>query len=199
MKHYNFLKSNCTFSVLELELLQQCKPFICGNNDLDDFFLNQSVLYSAQLLGKTYCFRLDNAQSTITCIFTVANDSIKVNFLPNSRKKKIIQGIPHAKQRRSYPAVLIGRLGVNKEFQGNHIGEELMNFIKDWFVSSENKTGCRFIVVDAYNEPQVLHFYEKNGFQPLFSTEQQECEYLTLPAGTSLHTRLMVFDLIHIL
>lgn len=186
------------FSLLEPELLQQCKPFNCGNNDLDDFFLNQSVLYSTQLLGKTYCFRLDNDQSTIACIFTVANDCIKVNFLPNSRRKKVIQDIPHVKQRRSYPAVLIGRLGVNKELQGNHLGEELIDFIKDWFASYENKTGCRFIVVDAYNEPHILRFYEKNGFHPLFSTEQQECEYLTLPEGTHLHTRLMIFDLINI-
>lgn len=58
MKQNNFLENNCMFSLLEPELLQRCKPFNCGNNDLDDFFLNQSVLYSTQLLGKTYCFRL---------------------------------------------------------------------------------------------------------------------------------------------
>lgn len=46
MKQNNFLENNCMFSLLEPELLQQCKPFNCGNNDLDDFFLNQSVLYS---------------------------------------------------------------------------------------------------------------------------------------------------------
>lgn len=199
MINYNFLESGCTFSLLEPELLQQCKPFICGNDDLDDFFLNQSILYSTQLLGKTYCFLLDSDQSPIACAFTVSNDSIKVNFLPNSRKKRVIQGIPHSKRHRSYPAVLIGRLGVNKQLQGNHIGKELMDFIKDWFVSPENKTGCRFIVVDAYNELQVLHFYEDNGFHPLFSSEQQEREYLSLPIDTTLNTRLMIFDLINIL
>lgn len=199
MKYDSFLENNCTFSLLEPELLQQCKPFNCGNDDLNDFFWNNSVLYSAQLLGKTYCFRLDKDLSTIVCAFTVANDSVKANFLPNNRRKKIVQDIPHSKRHRSYPAVLIGRLGVNSEFQGNHIGEELLKFIKDWFVSYENKTGCRFIVVDAYNQPSVLHFYEKNGFGYLFSTEQQECEYLSLPDTTSLFTRLMIFDLINIL
>ena len=39
-----------------------------------------------------------------------------------------------------------------------------MSFIKDWFRHEDNKTGCRFIVVDAYNEEKVLRYYEKNGF-----------------------------------
>ena len=198
MNKGNFLENSCTFSLLKPELLKVCKPFICGNDDLDDFFMNNSDLYTKQLLGKTYCFRLDEDLSVITCAFTVANDSIKANFLPNSRKKKVIQDIPFSKQRRSYPAVLIGRLGVNMNYQGCHIGNELIGFIKDWFISPENKTGCRFIVVDAYNKPSIISFYEKNNFYPLFSTEQQEKEYLGIPESSSLFTRLMIFDLINI-
>lgn len=161
MNKGNFLENNCTFSLLKPELLKECKPFICGNDDLDDFFMNHSALYTQQLLGKTYCFRLDKDLSDITCAFTVSNDSIKANFLPNSRKKKVIQDIPFSKQRRSYPAVLIGRLGVNMNYQGCHIGNELIDFIKDWFISPENKTGCRFIVVDAYNKPSIISFFAK--------------------------------------
>ncbi|GGK08761.1 GNAT family N-acetyltransferase [Parabacteroides faecis] len=198
MNKGNFLENSCTFSLLKPELLKECKPFICGNDDLDDFFMNNSDLYTKQLLGKTYCFRLDEDLSVITCAFTVANDSIKANFLPNSRKKKVIQDIPFSKQRRSYPAVLIGRLGVNMNYQGCHIGNELIGFIKDWFISPENKTGCRFIVVDAYNKSSIISFYEKNNFYPLFSTEQQEKEYLGIPESSSLFTRLMIFDLINI-
>lgn len=46
-----------------------------------------------------------------------------------------------------------------------------MTFIKDWFRHEDNKTGCRFIVVDAYNEERVLKYYDKNGFLPLYKTE----------------------------
>ena len=55
------------------------------------------------------------------------------------------------------------------EFAGKGIGSEALDFIKGWFYSSSNKTGCRFVIVDAVNEPQVLSFYEKNGFCPFFS------------------------------
>lgn len=45
-----------------------------------------------------------------------------------------------------------------------------MAFIKDWFRHEDNKTGCRFIVVDAYNEDKVLTYYDKNGFVTLYKT-----------------------------
>ncbi|MGE8290276.1 MAG: hypothetical protein ACN6ON_01310 [Sphingobacterium sp.] len=57
---------------------------------------------------------------------------------------------------KSFPAVLIGRLGVsihfrNLENEEKSIGDQLMDFNKSWFIDHANKTGCRFIVVDSYN------------------------------------------------
>jgi hypothetical protein len=33
-----------------------------------------------------------------------------------------------------------------------------------WFIDSGNKTGCRFVVVDAYNEERPIRYYQKCGF-----------------------------------
>ena len=79
-------------------------------------------------------------------------------------------------------AVLIGRLGVSSEYcgKGLNIGSQILDFLKGWFRSFDNKTGCRFIVVDAYNNEKTLHFYEKNGFNPLYKTEQEERTFLEL-------------------
>ncbi len=71
-----------------------------------------------------------------------------------------------------------------------------MDFIKSWFVDGTNKTGCRFIVVDAYNTLNTLRYYSKNGFFELFSTEQQEKEFFELTDQVKLQTRLLYFDLI---
>ena len=83
------------------------------------------------------------------------------------------------------------------EYRGSglRIGSQIIEFVKDWFRSSENKTGCRFIVVDAYNNPRTSSFYEKNGFRPLYKTEQEEREFLELTAEDRLETRFMFFDL----
>ena len=74
---------------------------------------------------------------------------------------------------RRYPGVLVGRLAVNQEYSHKGIGSEALLFIKQWFLSPDNKTGCRFVVVDAVNDPNVLQFYQKNGFVFLFTTEEQ--------------------------
>jgi len=191
-----FLEDNCTFSILSQDLIESCNAFDCGHDDLNDFFTNDSQSYSSQLLGKSYCFLLDENPKEIVCAFTISNDSIKTNNLPNNRKKRVNKEIPRVKHFRSYPAVLIGRLGVSDKYKQNGIGRELMDFIKSWFIDPENKTGCRFVVVDSYNEDIPLAYYQRNSFEFLFSSPEQEKEYMGLPEDYLLKTRLMYFDLI---
>lgn len=194
----SYLGDNTTFKLLNEDLRHHIKDFDCGNDDLNEFFREDSIKYSEQLLGKTYCFHLDNDESKMVALFTVSNDSIKTQHLPNSRAKSVKKKIPREKQSSSFPSVLIGRLGLHKEFHGvvnneKSIGDEVMDFIKAWFVDPSNKTGCRFIVVDAYNQEKVINYYSRNGFKMLFSSEEQEGEYFE---REEVRTRLMMFDLI---
>tara|TARA_R110000868_G_scaffold200944_2_gene448513 strand:+ start:3042 stop:3521 length:480 start_codon:yes stop_codon:yes gene_type:complete len=150
---------------------------------------------------KHTAFTLDENPEIIVCAFTISNDSIKTFLLPNARKKKVIKDIPREKTMKSYPAVLIGRLGVNKKYrfiegETERTGKQLMDFIKSWFIDGANKTGCRFIVVDSYNDVSPLRYYTENQFIPLFSSDEQEKEYTGIPIEAILATRLMYFDLI---
>jgi Acetyltransferases len=192
----SFLVNNCALYALDQETIKSCDPFSCGHDDLDDFFNNDTHNYSLQLLGKSYCFRLNKDTNVIVCAFTVSNSSIKIDGLPN-RGRKIKKEIPREKQLRNYPAVLIGRLGVNTNYRGKGIGSELMDFIKLWFVSPQNKTGCRFVLVDAYNTPKTIKYYQDNGFDFIFSSEKTEKEYYHIK-NDDLKTRSMYFDLIRL-
>lgn len=197
----SFLLDNCTFRVYNEDILKKCKPFDCGNNDLNEFFARDVIDYTSELLGKSYCFTLDDDDTEIVAAFTISNDSIKTFTLPNSRKKKVIAEIPRPKHMKSYPAVLIGRLGVNTKYrriegENKTIGNQLMDFIKSWFIDKRNKTGCRFIVVDSYNEVAPINYYKRNGFIELFSSEEQEKEYTNIALDKVLTTRLLYFDLI---
>ena len=171
--------------------------FTCGDADLDDFFHNHALLYAKEHLGKTYVF-VNNNTSEIVAFFTVSNDRIKTTFIPKNATNRVQRKIPGLKHLRTYPAVLIGRLGVNKSYQGKGfmIGRQIVNFIKLWFLDDENKTGCRFLVVDAYNKPEVLSFYERNGFKYLYATEEDEIN-ATQVHDNSINTRLMFLDLLH--
>ena len=196
-----FLLERCTLKVYDEDIHRICFPFDCGDNDLNDFFANDVIKYSNELLGKSYCFTLDEDERQIVAAFTISNDSIKTFSLPNARKKKIIAEIPREKHMKSYPAVLIGRLGVNnlirkKIKEENTIGDKLMDFIKSWFIDKGNKTGCRFIIVDAYNKITPLNYYKRNGFIELFSSEEQEKKYINVSEEKTLSTRLLYYDLI---
>lgn len=83
----------CPFNDLDC-----CNPFDCDYKDLNDFFANDLDNYSTELLGKTYCFTLDEDPTIIVCTFTISNDSIKTTHLPNSRRKRVIEEIPRQKQ-----------------------------------------------------------------------------------------------------
>jgi len=191
-----FLAEKCTFRSLSVELADVFQKFNCSHPDLNDFFANDSINYESQLLGKTYCFTLDESPDEIVCAFTVSNDSVKLKNLPKSSQRKIKSKFPHPKHLSHYPAVLIGRLGVNHKFHGKGIGRELMDFIKGWFSASNNKTGCRFIVVDSYNESNPLSYYQKNDFRYFCSTEEIEKENRNLSPEEALITRSLYFDLI---
>lgn len=193
-----YLSDNCVFALLSEDLIENSSLFTCGNEDLDDFFHNDSIAYAKMLFGKTYCFYKNEDSRQIVCAFTVSNASIFTNRLPNARKKKISKEVPHAKHDLIYPATLIGRLGIDIKYQRLHVGSELLDFIKVWFAAFDNKTGCRYLVVDAYNCETPISFYIKNGFDFVFSTEEQEKVYRNLESNVSLKTRLMFFDLIRI-
>lgn len=165
----SFLKEHCSlFSVNEPKELE---GFNCGDLDIDEFFANDCFGFTKQLLGKTYCYRLNEDSDKVVCAFTLANAGVRVSDLPNARRKKIEAGIPHAKALKDYPAVLVARLGVSSEFRSKHIGSDVLDFIKLWFIEPLNKTGCRFVIVDAYNTSSTMAFYEQNGFTTVFSIQ----------------------------
>lgn len=179
------------------DLASYCEPFSCDNHDLDEFFTQDALLYDIELLGKTYAWVDGMDRRKIMAMVTLANDSVKSKLIANSARNRLQRGISNAKRGINYPAVLIGRLAVSVEYRnkGLGVGSQILDFIKDWFRSRKNKTGCRFIVVDAYNNAKTLSFYERNGFKYLYKTEQEEREFLGLRSDEPMETRFMFFDL----
>lgn len=58
-------------------------------------------------------------------------------------------------------------------------------------------TGCRFLIVDAYNTPNTIRFYQKNDFHFLIEDERLEAKYMGIGVGRlPLNTRLMYYDLL---
>ena len=204
----SWLLTNCDLSLLTGKVIDSCHPFTCGSDeDMDEFFRQDALDYTHFLMGKSYCFRLKDDLNTIVACFTVSNDSIRIYDLPSSRRNAMWKITNREKMLTRYPGVLIGRLAVAESFSGKGIGSAVLRFIRMWFLDEDNKTGCRFAIVDAKNEPEVLHFYEKNHFVPLFPREIDEDLYTKPPKNDAermdrlrhprkLRTRLMFCDLL---
>lgn len=167
------------FSFRRIELGSKIKPFDCGDSDLNEFFQKDALDYLTQLLAVTYVF--EDKKQTVA-FFSVLNDRISGEDSEKNVFRRIRKEIPHKKHFRSYPAVKVGRFGVDLHYHNQHIGTEVIDFIKAFF-TIKNKTGCRFITVDAYNSPRTVNFYKKNGFEFLTSQDEKE------------DTRSMYFDL----
>ena len=204
-----FLAENSIFEVLTQDVLSECHPFTCGDDaDMDEFFAKDALVYARRRIGKSYCFRLEEDNRRIVACFTLSNDSIRIWDLGSSRKNAMWKELSNREKMLSrFPGVLIGRLAVAEQYAGQGIGSEIMDFVKLWFLSEENKTGCRLVIVDAKNMPRVLKFYEKNGFKYLFNREIDEDLYIKPPKSEEerkereqnprkLVTRLMYYDLL---
>ena len=172
----SFIKIRSSYSV---------KDFTCGDSDLDDFIRNRASEFQKHLLFVSYaCADADTGK--MLAYFSLANDKVamgdfkdKTEF--NRFRKK--QGFPNEKRLKSYPAVKLCRLGVDEYAKGNQIGTTVLNYIKAMFVF-DNKTGCRFLTVDAYLN--AVPFYEKNGFRFMNAEDDDP------------HTRLMYYDLMNL-
>lgn len=194
------LLQQCMLCVATSKKLAESEPFVCDNEDLNDFFANDVVPFHKRLLGKTYFFCLKSNPKVIVSAFTLSNDSIRITSkLPEEDKSSFLKDSElDRKNLRRYPAVLIGRLGTSRIYEGKGYGTAVMDFIKSWFRTG-NKTGCRFIIVDAYNNTRTINYYLKNGFRFLIPDERHEAKYMGIGVGRlPLNTRLMYFDLLNI-
>lgn len=169
------------YELRKLTLNDKVDEFDCGDEDLNDFINNDEPLYRKALLAMTYILVNKNTHKTVA-YFSVANDRVSIQDFPTNtdfnrfRKHKFV----NSKRLKSYPAIKICRLGIDRSVQGKEIGTFLLDFIGTLFIT-DNKSGCRFITVDAY--AQAIPFYLKNDFAFLITEDEGQ------------RTRLMYFDL----
>jgi predicted GNAT family N-acyltransferase len=157
-------------------------PFDCGDTDLNGFLFDDANNYTKDLMAVTYLIQDD--EKTIA-YFNYLNDKISHTDLDGSIEKfaeRVGIFLPKEKSHyKSYPAVKIGRLAVHIDCQnGGGYGRKIINYTKGLF-TNKNKTGCKFITVDAYRDS--LNFYEKMGFKYLSSKDKKS------------DTRLMYYNL----
>lgn len=155
------------------------KDFDCSDEDLNDFIRNDATQHKEELIAETYSFKFIDKRGQRTApvsFISLSNDSLR---LKTNRQKR---SIPNKLRYPQFPAVKVARLGVHKDVQGKSIGTLLLELTKELFLTN-NRTGCRFLTVEAYNKKRVTDFYKQNDFRYLHDDDKDD------------KTRIMFYDL----
>lgn len=138
--------------VQEVSSLYALHNFDCGDEDLNEFLKIDSLKYRDQLIAKTF---LVIYKEQVVAFFSVMNDAIKL-------KLEETKGTQNLTRLNEYPALKVGRLGVDNNYQRRGLGEICINLILGLGRKINDASACRFITVDSYLESVV--FYERRGF-----------------------------------
>jgi hypothetical protein len=143
--------------------------FTCGQKEIDEFIQKEALAFQHQLLGVTYLFK---HETDLIGFATLCTGHINRHKMPFEHRP--------TKHINSYPALLIGQLGVCNGQQGSGVGTYICDFCFDRAVKLSERVGCRFLVVDALES--AVKFYEKYGFvlAPKQEKEKQKLMFLDI-------------------
>jgi len=130
------------------------EKFNCGKPLLDSYLHKQAKQDKKRRLSA--CFILPGGNE-VKGYYTLSSTSIERKLLPG----EIIKKLPPAYN--DLPAILLGRLAVSKEYQGQGLGEMiLLDALKRGYDFSK-QVGSMAVIVDPLDE-EAVKFYEKYDF-----------------------------------
>jgi ribosomal protein S18 acetylase RimI-like enzyme len=145
-----------TYLTIPLDPAYDKNSFSCGKPKLDDYLHKQANQDIKRKLS--ICFILPDKNQRIIGYYTLSNDNISQEDLPENIKKKL------PKSYTNLPTTLLGRLAVDKDFKGQGIGELLLlDALKRSYDVSNESIGSMAVVVDPL-DPDAIGFYNKYGF-----------------------------------
>jgi ribosomal protein S18 acetylase RimI-like enzyme len=143
--------------------------FDCGNSHLNDFIKTKASQYEKSNFAKIYLAKEENT-NTIAGYYSLSAGSVELTNIPKEVAKKIPK---HPK----IPVALIGKLAVNKIYQGQGLGSFLLMDALDRIMKISSELGYFAVEVDAIDE-SAKNFYSKYGFESLLDDNKHM--YITL-------------------
>jgi len=132
-------------------------------NDLNEFLKEDAIKQSKQMLNTTYTVIYNKK---LIAFYTLSVDSIAAKNIPKNYKKFNEENIAY----KSYPALKLGRLGVQQNNNNKGLGTFILKRVFKLGISLSKCVGLRFITIDAYMSS--YRFYEKNHCEHAFNKEK---------------------------
>lgn len=145
--------------------------FSCGAESLDRYLRQQASQDARNRVAAPFVLRLAGSPRIIG-YYTLSAYTIQLSELPADLRTRLPR-YPHL------PAVLLGRLAVDRQFAGQGWGKVLLLDALRRSLAHARQIAAMAVVVDALDDP-ARAFYERYGFQRLADHEYR----LFLPMRT---------------
>lgn len=133
--------------------------FDCNDASLNEYLKRYALKNQERhMYGVTYVALPTEAKVKILGYYTVSNCTIPRGGLP----EHLTKGQPKYNE---IPALLLGRLAVDKDLRGTGIGHALMAHCLDMALNVAKWSGARYLITDAYDA--TISWYERYNFRAM--------------------------------
>ncbi|MEG3928616.1 MULTISPECIES: GNAT family N-acetyltransferase [unclassified Microcoleus] len=146
--------------VLTIELLDSSRHhrelFCCGQDSLDNYIRKQASQDLKKKVAIVFVL-VESSNTDVIAYYTLSAYTIELADLNESFAKKLPR-YP------LLPATLLGRLAVDRTYQGQHLGELILIDALTKALLATAQVASLAVIAEALDEP-AANFYQKYGFQ----------------------------------
>lgn len=161
------------YRIRSLDASIKTVDFQCGREPLDNYIRRYASQDVRKNIARVFVAAPEDDLQRLAGFFTLNAGSVSCLSLPASLAKKL----PHY----PVPVALIGRLAVDKKFQGKGLGAILLADACRKVAQASAVLAVAGIIVDAKDD-EASAFYKHFGFEPL----QGQAHRMLLPASVFL-------------
>ena len=143
--------------------------FKCLDKDVETFLKTKAIDFERRDKSRTYLVFDDDA---LLGYFTLSLNALPFRQEVSNNMIKRIDGF--SKDVKAVGIILIGQFGKDSERAGTFKGSELLNLCMQKIRIAKGILGGRFVMLECLEIPQVVSFYEKNGFAVLQKDEKDK-------------------------
>ncbi|WP_341738935.1 GNAT family N-acetyltransferase [Microcoleus sp. CAWBG640] len=130
--------------------------FCCGQDSLDNYIRKQASQDLKKKVAIVFVL-VDSPNTDVIAYYTLSAYTIELADLNESFAKKLPR-YP------LLPATLLGRLAVDRTYQGQHLGELILIDALTKALLATAQVASLAVIAEALDEP-AANFYQKYGFQ----------------------------------
>lgn len=142
--------------------------FSCGNDRIDYIFKNYCAVLEREGKATTKLFYKENK---LIGFCTLLADRLSI-----SPTDVFLQGEYPA----YYPAVQLYSIGVHSDYQSEGIGSAILEWIIALVYQMKENIGVSFLLLESFNDMDLLKFYTRNGFDSWRYLEKKNEELIPM-------------------